>query len=228
MKIEKIGSRNVIFTHTGIDEWNSNLHEIGIEKWNLNLHLIIGQKCNYIIDTGLGSGSIVPIKEYLNGNKNPIVVINTHYDWDHVWGNHCFKESIIISHRLCRELLEDSWTEMLNEYKQFIRGEVELCLPNMLVGDFLHFPEDKVKIFYTPGHTIDSISVFDELDNVLNVGDNIGDTIDEIVPRITTDKETYLQSIRTYLDLNINACISGHNTILGKEIFDKIIKEIRE
>jgi len=51
MNIEKIGSRNIIFTYK-------------LPEWNLNLHLILGNKYNYIIDTGLGSNSVAPIKEY--------------------------------------------------------------------------------------------------------------------------------------------------------------------
>ena len=216
MQIDKIGSRNIIFSHIDIEEWNCDL----------NLHLIIGKNRNYIIDTGFGSESIEPIKEYLSGNYKPIIVINTHSDWDHIWGNHCFRNSIIISHKLCRGLIEEHWTETLIDYKQFIRGEVIQCLPNLLIEDTIYFPDDEVRIFYTPGHTVDCISVFDEHDNVLNVGDNIGDTISEIVPEINTDKATYIQTIQKYKSLNIEACISGHNKILGQEIFDKIIETL--
>lgn len=209
MKANKIGRRNIAFTFK-------------LTEWDLNLHLILGAKRNYLIDTGLGSDSINVIKEYLGGDRKPMVVVNTHYHWDHVWGNDCFNNETIISHALCRQLIEENWSDMLSKNKRFIRGDVKLCLPNLVFENGLYFPDDKIKLFYTPGHTVDCISVFDAKDGVLNVGDNIGDTTDEIVPSLKTDTSTYLKSIHEYKSLNINACVSGHNTILSKEVFDKI------
>ncbi|MCL2368896.1 MAG: MBL fold metallo-hydrolase, partial [Oscillospiraceae bacterium] len=155
MKIERIGKRNIVFQYS-------------LPGWNLNLHLILGEKCNYVVDTGLGSESVAPIREYLKNDPKPIIVINTHHDWDHVWGNHCFDECIIISHSSCSELIAANWSEMLKKNEAYIRGDVKVCLPNLVFDGFLYFPEDGIKIFHTPGHSIDSISVFDERDGVLN------------------------------------------------------------
>jgi glyoxylase-like metal-dependent hydrolase (beta-lactamase superfamily II) len=209
MKIEKISKRNIIFSYE-------------LPEWNLNLHLILGKRYNYIIDTGLGSESVAPIKEYLGSSQKPIIVINTHYDWDHVWGNHCFNECSIISHSLCRGLLEESWSTMLKKYEQYIRGDVKRCLPNLVFDSSLYFPDDGIKIFHTPGHSIDSISVFDEQDKVLNAGDNIGDTMQEIVPTLYYEKDVYIKSVQKYKELDVSACVSGHNDVLGKDVFDKI------
>ena len=209
MKIEKVGKRSIVFKYN-------------LPDWNLHLHLILGERYNYVIDTGLGSESIAPVKEYLKNNKKPVIVINTHYHWDHIWGNHCFKDDIIISHSLCREIVAKNWDEMLEKNESYIRGNVEMCLPNLVFEEDLYFPDDKIRIFYTPGHTIDCISVFDEYDKVLNAGDNIGDTMQEIVPSLKTEKAIYMKSINKYKELNIDACISGHNDVLGKDVFDKI------
>ena len=103
-----------------------------------------------------------------------------------------------------------------------------MCLPNLVFDQKLYFPEDKIKLFYTPGHTIDSISVFDERDKVLNAGDNIGDTIKEIVPSIRYEKDAYIKSLQKYKELDVVACISGHNDILGKDVFDQITMTLQE
>lgn len=213
MKIEKITNRNIMFKYDLTD-------------WDLNLHLILGENRNYIIDTGLGSGSVASIKEYLGNDKKPIIIINTHYHWDHIWGNNCFCDNIIISHGLCRELITKNWDDMLNKSKEYINGDVKLCLPNLTFEDSLYFPDDEIKIFYTPGHTIDSISIFDEKDKILNTGDNIGDTMDEIVPSLNTDKDIFIKTIHKYKQLDVKTCISGHNSILGNEVFDKILQSI--
>ena len=214
MKIEKIKNRHVLFKYPVTD-------------WDLNIHLIMGDKYNYLIDTGLGSFSIAPIKEYLGSNPKPVIVINTHYHWDHVWGNHVFHEGTIISHTLCRKMIAEKWEGMLSKNRKYVFGEVELCLPNLVFDDALYFPDDRIRIFYTPGHTIDSISVLDEVDHVLDVGDNVGDTLDEIVPNVDTQKQVYIDTLLKYQAIDFDTCVSGHNVVLGKEIFDRILKEFQ-
>ncbi|MPN12311.1 hypothetical protein SDC9_159627 [bioreactor metagenome] len=77
-----------------------------------------GGKYNYIIDTGFGTLSIDPIKEYIDKNNNiPIIVINTHYHWDHIWGNNSLQNSMIISHKLCREMIKSTWEDSLHKNK---------------------------------------------------------------------------------------------------------------
>ena len=216
MKIEKVGTRSVVFTQW-IAEWNCSL----------NIHLILGDNRNYLIDTGLGSGDMAYIKEYLGDDTKPLIVINTHYDWDHIWGNHCFDDELIIAHHKCRQLIRDRWDMMLDDNRHFIKGKVELKLPNLVFDDELYFPDDKIKLFYTPGHTIDGISVFDEIDGVLNAGDNIGDTLDEIVPHICADgHELYRKSLQLYEQLDVKFCISGHNITLGEDVFAMIEEEL--
>jgi len=217
MKIEKIGTRSVVFMQW-ISEWDCSL----------NIHLILGENRNYLIDTGLGSVDMAYIKKYLESDSKPLIVINTHFHWDHVWGNHCFDDELIISHNKCRQMIEAGWDKMLNENKHFIKGEVKLKLPNLVFDDELYFPDDKIKLFYTPGHSIDGISVFDEIDGLLNAGDNIGDTVEEIVPNIDSDIELYRKSLQLYNQLDIKFCVSGHNVTLGKDVFDKIEVELNK
>ncbi len=214
MKIERIKSRHIIFKYPVTD-------------WDLNIHLIMGDKYNYLIDTGLGSLSVAPIKECLEGNKKPVIVINTHYHWDHVWGNHVFRDNLIISHTLCRETIAAQWERMLNRNRQYISGDAELCLPNLVFDDALYFPDDNIRIFHTPGHTADSISVLDEKEMVLDVGDNIGDNLDEIVPNVDTEKQVYIDTILKYQAIDFDTCVSGHNVVLEKGIFDRVLKEFQ-
>ncbi len=213
IKTEKIGARSTVFTYR-------------LPDWDLNLHVIEGENRSYVIDTGIGSESMKPVNELLAHGEKPVVVINTHYHWDHIWGNFCFKDGMIISHKSCRELAEVHWQEMIDENAQYIAGEAELCLPDIVFEDEIYFPDDKIRIFYSPGHSVDSISVFDEQDGVLNAGDNIGDTMEKILPHLDTDASTYLETIKAYKKLGIKAIVSGHNTVLGKEILERIEKEI--
>jgi glyoxylase-like metal-dependent hydrolase (beta-lactamase superfamily II) len=212
MRVKKIG-RSTVFTYE-------------LPDWNLNLHLIEGDRYNYIIDTGLGSGSVKPIMERIQGSCKPVVVINTHYHWDHVWGNWVFADSLIISHRLCREITERKWNEMIGKNGRYIDGEAKMLLPNVTFEGELYFEEDGIRLFYTPGHTIDGISVLDESDGVLNAGDNIGDTPEEIVPSLACDKEEYKKTLDIYNGMDFEYCVSGHNEVMGRDVIERILKAL--
>ena len=210
MQITKVKNRGVLFTQSN-------------PGWDLNVYLIMGRKYNYIIDTGLGSLSIDPIKEYIKNNNKKTIVINTHYHWDHIWGNNSLRDCIIISHKLCREMIQSNWEEMLEKNKQYCHGEVEIYLPNLVFEKELYFPEDRIKLFHTPGHTLDSISILDEEENVLFVGDNVGDNMEDIIPSIYCEKDVYINTMKKYEEMDFDTCISGHNTILKKEVIGKIL-----
>jgi len=194
--------------------------------YSLNMGLILGEQFNYLIDTGLGSGSIEAVTDYLKDDNKPTIVINTHHHWDHVWGNHIFRDSIIISHKLCHTLLEEYWDDMVEENRSFIDGIVERCLPNLTFLDSLFFPKDNVEIFYTPGHSIDCISVYDKIDKVLYAGDNIGDTNDVIVQYIDTDIELFKKTLMIYSSYDFDVCVSGHNNPQGKDIVFRMEKNL--
>lgn len=212
MNIKQISNKHVLFC--------SN------QFFDLNIHLILGAKNTYLIDTGLGSEFVQPVVNYIKQVGKPLIIINTHYHWDHVFGNNTFKDCLIISHQLCRDIIEKEWDTMVNKYSKFSMGEVKKCLPNLLFENELFFPEDKIRLIYTPGHTIDSISVLDEEEKVINVGDNIGDTLDEIIPSLYCDTKHYRETINIYKNLDMKTWISGHNIVLKKDAIEIIEKQL--
>jgi glyoxylase-like metal-dependent hydrolase (beta-lactamase superfamily II) len=214
MKIEKVKNRSILFTKSSE------------EGWNLNVHLIIGEKYNYIIDTGVGSSHLVSIMEYIKNDNKNIIVINTHHHWDHIFGNSFFKAGIIVAHKLCKEMIEHNWDDMSKKHKEYIKYNEEMYLPNLLFEHELCFEEDKIRIIHTPGHTVDSISVVDELDKVINVGDNLGDSVEELIPSIYCEKEKYINTLLRYSQMDFDTCISGHNIVMKRGVIDEILKDI--
>jgi glyoxylase-like metal-dependent hydrolase (beta-lactamase superfamily II) len=215
----KITERNIMF----------NLHRpFKNMDFDLNLGLILGRRHNFIIDTGFGSGSVVPVLDYIGDDAKPLIVINTHSHWDHVWGNCMFEKSAIIAHPLWFKFAERDWDNDMQKFSQYVHGEARKCPPNLTFDGVLHFPEDGVHIFHSPGHTADCISVFHESDKILYVGDNVGDTADEPVPYIETDIPTFERLIETYKKYPFETCISGHNTPQGKEILARMSSSLEE
>ncbi len=210
MQIRKVNNRGVLFTYSN-------------PEWDLNIYLITGKKYNYLIDTGLGSTCVDAVKNYLKKDTKKTMVINTHYHWDHVWGNDSIKENTLIVHELCLEMLLSCWDKMLAKNNRFCLGEVQLKLPDLVFEKELYFPEDRIRLFHTPGHTADSISILDEEDRVLILGDNVGDNMEELIPELYCEKSVYINTMEKYMSLDFDTCISGHNTLLGKEVIRQIL-----
>lgn len=216
MEIKRLGQRGVLFTYKNPS------------ACDLNLYAIQGRHYNYIIDTGLGSLSAQPIKDYLKDTGKQAIVINTHYHFDHVWGNGAFDDSLVISHTLCREMMRSEWEHMMHEYGYRCRGEVKMKLPDLVFSGELRFAEDAIRLFHSPGHTSDSISILDETDRVLIVADNVGETMENLVPSLSCEKEIYRSTLERYLALDFVHCVSGHNVILKKSAIEAVLSMLEK
>jgi len=209
MKTKKITNRTIMFTT------REN------EEYDVNLGLILGEKHNFVIDTGMGSGSVAPILEYIGEDAKPIIVVNTHSHWDHTFGNCMLENSTIISHILCRERLDKGWDGEAQEYikknREYIEGEVRKCLPNMVFEGSLCFPEEGISIFHSPGHREDCISVYDAVDKVLYTGDNFGVREGRAL-LWGEDLFAFQRLIETYKQYDFDICLSGHSEPQTKEV----------
>lgn len=215
MEIKKISNNTTMFIFDNI------------ENCLTNVFLIEKPSRFFIIDTFCGSDSMKPILQVIKNSAvtKEVIVINTHFHWDHVWGNCSFKGSHIISHRLCRKLLDELWDEQLEENKKYMLGKVEKLLPDITFNEKVMFEEDGIEIFYSPGHTADSISVFDHEEKILYAGDNLekpliyfeGDNI-----------QRYIETIENYLKYDFKKVVAGHTENLTKEDMYKTIQYLND
>lgn len=214
MEVNKVGTRGILFS----------FYDLGIPT---NVYVIIGCHYAYVIDTYLGPDSMKQVNDYIEreyGKKEPII-INTHNHWDHVWGNCLYPTNIIIAHKLCKELMERDGLDALNKEREYIRGDVKLTYPNVLITDQIIFEEDGVLIYYTPGHTDDCISVVDAVDKVLFAGDNI----ERPIPYITSVKlNEYVKTLEKYVELDVKVVIGGHTSCEGKQLIRDNLEYIKK
>lgn len=203
MKVQKVGSRGYVFTFE--------------DPYKLNIYVINGEEHIFICDTGFGSDSVNAILDYLRTldiHSKPFIVFNSHADYDHVWGNHVFKESEIIAHELSPEIFQKEGEEILEIYGEHKRGEVMLTPPNRLFKEKIVFKIEGVEFYHSPGHTLESSSCFDHKEKVLFVGDNI----ESPFPYINfLNLENYCDSLREYLSRNAKVIISGHDEVMFDE-----------
>jgi len=84
--------------------------------------LVEGSDRAVILDTGMGLVPIRPVAETLT--SAPLSVVNTHYHFDHVGGNHEFDQIAI--HEIGAPLIEqDVPREMLDAYVDYARRQLE-------------------------------------------------------------------------------------------------------
>lgn len=192
--------------------------------WALHLYCIIGKHYNFLIDTGLGFDSCLTFEPILEQNKKEILVINTHFHWDHIWGNHYAKQSIILAHEECPELIEKSWDYCVQEYEKYAKGSIEKVLPNMLFSDEIYLPAEGLRLFHTPGHTADSISLIYEPAQLLLIADNIADQPDTDTPDLDCGLSAYKESLAKILSYPFTNVLCAHHPQTDRANIERIYK----
>jgi glyoxylase-like metal-dependent hydrolase (beta-lactamase superfamily II) len=196
-KTTRVGKRGTLFSFRELE---------GLETC---VYLIEGPRHAFVIDTFLGPKSMDIVKKRLARalRDKPAVVVNTHFHWDHVWGNCAFPGSPVVAHESCRAKIGRVGEKELKAHGSMQQGNVKLVLPNCTFTDRLVYEDDEVELFRSPGHSPDSISVHDRRDRVLLVGDNV----EEPLPYLySTDLAAYERTLESYLSLGAQRIIAGH------------------
>ncbi len=203
MKATKVGTRGYFFSFE--------------DPYFTTLYVINGENRIFICDTFLGPDPMKEVLQFLDkeGVKDKeIIVFNTHYDYDHIWGNQLFENSIILAHELCVKELKEIGEDDLKQFESHKKGDVKLVLPNTDFKEKLLFSDDGVEFYHTPGHTADSSSCYDSVDKVLIVGDNLESPFPYI--RILNVPE-YTNSLREYLTRDVKIIVSGHDELMNDD-----------
>jgi cyclase len=200
----QIGSRGLLFTFDDLVASRFGT--------TTNIYVLQADRKLLVCDTYLGPEALrAPLAGLLRGCEE-IVVVNTHADWDHVWGNCFFPGSQIIGHRLCRERLMTRGEAELGANRSWQMGAVKLSPPTVTFEERLDLPEFDAELFYTPGHTVDSISLYDRRDRVVVVGDNAERPIPSCVDPFNL--EVHIDSLRRYLTFDCETLVPGHGDLL--------------
>lgn len=193
-----------------------------------NIYVLIGSDKTALIDTGTGfqvDKTIASLKEVLKGRGLDYIIL-THRHYDHVGG-------------LSGLIKEFSPRVYAGEYDAIPlrKGDSESTLGTKFGGhidpmDVVSLKEgDKIALgghtlvtIDTPGHTIGSICLFDEVTGALFTGDTVfvdgvGNTIH---PTGSLDQEK--QSLKKLLNFDFNGFYPGHGPALdigGKEQIER-------
>jgi glyoxylase-like metal-dependent hydrolase (beta-lactamase superfamily II) len=176
------------------------------------------EKFNVLIDT-LGTPELCQTALNLLGEQaqdRPLIVVNSHMDWDHFWGNAAIAgKAPIIAHAAALERLRDpSCRQTLREKTdQEVRfRSVELVGPDVTFSGstILHGGDLSLELIHTPGHTPDHIAVWiPEIRVCLAV-----DAVEYPIPEVWSENADDLHLLRSSLlrvrDLNAQFVIPAH------------------
>lgn len=208
MKKKQLSPRAVVYSFDNNPDYTTYVYKIR------------GPERTYLIDTAYGPLDMQQINRDLGEKeRKDMLIINTHFHWDHIWGN-CFFDRDIAAHRLCRDFSDSEWETQLTENSRMCSGRVKKKLPTILFEKSLFFPGDQVELIYSPGHTADSISVIDHEDNTLYAGDNLERPLIYVE---NADLKAYLSTLIFYKNLKTEHIHAGHTLNLTRDDIDSTI-----
>lgn len=152
----------------------------------VDAYIIVCEQFIVILDTLINARTAQALlgvaRKYLRSGKR-LLVINSHADWDHCWGNQIFSGHVsqypapIIASQRCGRFFDDpQGLEKLARMKaqspeRF--SDVRLTAPTLLFENrlILHGGDLSLELIPTPGHTADHIAVFIPEISLLLAGD---------------------------------------------------------
>jgi glyoxylase-like metal-dependent hydrolase (beta-lactamase superfamily II) len=138
--------------------------------------LILGERYAVVVDTLQAPADMGPFRALISGHGRPAVVVNTHWHWDHVWGNDAFSEALLIGHDYCREemlaALPPELERKQNEQRS-VFDAVRIVPPAFTFSHTasIHAGGLTVELHYLPGHTRDSCVAYIPERGLLLAGD---------------------------------------------------------
>ncbi len=160
-----------------IADLGSNTYAIGEPRVSgpVFSYLIVGQDRALLFDSGMPLRDMRPVVESLT--DRPITVLASHLHYDHVGSNPYFDRVAMPDTAETRaQIVDDIFTPQANQYLGSAEGHPLLSwhVTDLLpIGTIIDLGGRQLTLLATPGHTSESISVWDRENAILFTGDYI-------------------------------------------------------
>ncbi|HEY59826.1 MAG TPA: MBL fold metallo-hydrolase [Anaerolineae bacterium] len=189
---------------------------------------VVGPEWAIVIDTLALPEETLAIREFIEGElKVPVrYIINTIYHADHTWGNCFFPGAIVIAHALCYRYMIEKNIKALKEVKaqDSVFAKTRIVLPSLTFTSgtiSLQVGKKHLKIFSTPGSSLDCIAVLLHEDRILFAGDAFMP-----IPYIVEgDLEQLTETIMSIEKMGLENIIQGHGDIILRGEIEQAIKD---
>jgi glyoxylase-like metal-dependent hydrolase (beta-lactamase superfamily II) len=202
-------------------------------KLEVDAYVVTTDRYLAIVDTyatpELALELIETVKPDLAGRQ--LLVINTHADWDHCWGNAIFAPSgpypaIIVGHENMLTRLREGGFAELQSYQTdnpTRYANVQLVEPHLTFSDRLQLRggDLTIELIHTPGHTIDHVAIWiPELKLII-----AADAIESPIPEVDSDDTItdLRQSFALLKSLDAEFILPSHGGTCTPELLDRNI-----
>ncbi|MBO6510366.1 MAG: MBL fold metallo-hydrolase [Roseibium sp.] len=192
--------------------------------------LVCAERFNVLVDTLATPAFCARALDLLSDRlrDKPLVVINSHMDWDHFWGNSALDDTTqIIAHDEAIRRLDDpgSERELAEKSSQESRfKDVKIVRPTITFkgqGLSLHGGDLTLELLHTPGHTPDHVAVWiPEIRTCLAV-DTVEHPIPEVWSRSPDDLRKLCASIKQIRDLHPRHVVLAHGQTSDPQVVDR-------
>jgi glyoxylase-like metal-dependent hydrolase (beta-lactamase superfamily II) len=194
----------------------------------VNAGVITSPDMAVVIDTLPFPDETVQLRNFVEQELQiPIrYVINTHYHADHTWGNYLFPGAKIVSHSVCRQLLQTKGIPAIENAKGQNPSlkNVKIKLPDVTFdqGEMaVMVGKKKLRLFSFPGHCLGAIAVLIEEDRILFSGD----TIMSIPYIVDGDIDATIDSLKFVRKMGLENIVQGHGDIVLRGEVDHLMKD---
>lgn len=186
---------------------------------------IRGRDHVWIVDTHTGPDSMKPLRDWVDGLDpgRRLWVVNSHEDWDHVWGNCAFPDAEIVAEAACAAFLREDymWVHGLEAWGDAAAGKVLKRPPDLGFHDRLDWPDEGVHLLHRPGHTRGSIHVWDSREGIVFVGDNL----EAPLPYLQSHElASYVESLLALRKLGAEVILSSHSGAVDSGLVDRTLR----
>jgi glyoxylase-like metal-dependent hydrolase (beta-lactamase superfamily II) len=194
----------------------------------VNAGAVVGPNWAVVIDTLALPEESLAIRDFIEQEVNVPVryVINTHSHADHALGNCFFPGATIISHTLCRQLLDTKGRLAIEDLRSSSPAyrNIKIILPQVTFSDgelSLRVGKKNLVLFPLPGHSDDNIGVMVEEDRVLFAGDAAMP-----LPYIVDgDIEDLINSLKHIAKIGLENVVQGHGDIVLRGEVENYVRE---
>jgi len=218
------------FSRHAVDAATTMLTEPFVNAYmRANIWHLKGRDADLLVDTGMGLAPLAPRIGTKPGK--PLIVVATHIHLDHVGALHEFElrsgpaaSAADFSSMPDRATYADMFREMAEPVtRPPAQGwsAADYVIPpapltrTLAEGDVVDLGNRQFRVLELPGHSPDSIALYDERDGLLFAGDAIYD--EELIDDLPdSDRAAYRATMRRLVDLPIRIGHGGHGPSFGQ------------
>ena len=187
--------------------------------------LLLGERRAVVIDTLLCPEDMAPLQVLLAGHGRPVIVVNTHADWDHCWGNAAFPGVPIAGHRLCRERIlspDQTTLEKLKAEDPVRYANVALIAPDLTFETSMTIDLGglTLELHHLPGHTPDCLLAYVPERRLLYMGDCAEDPFPLLnFPLLDSGPlDGWIAGLQSWAARDVETVVPAHRRVGGVEL----------